>query len=420
MFGLTKINNNAGISMVQTLVAIAMSGGLALGLMQLGRQQSQIQTHTDSTFIMTDAMNQIERLMLDSVSCQMTLAQATGVQINEVTPLPSIKDDENNDVFTAGAELSPHLTLTNILLTRLPNEAASLRIEFQRTSKNAIGGRDIAKTINLSAIYDGAGNLESCSTAQDLAAAQNLQIMCEQMLLGTWNAETQTCENHRICQLEQQIMALTSTGGIDSCGNEWEVVTNQQPFGAGSHTFTFPAQAVPGSLSARIIGGGGGGASAENSKAACGGKAATEVEYSFSNAPLASNCTVTVGGKGQGGQRPGPNTSTSVPGTAGGTSMVNCNGDIASSTGGLGAVTTDVCSNNQNGKPGDSTSFNNSAQAGGAGGVYGGSYGGQDSGAIGSGGGGGAERKISSHGVGSGGDGGDGRVIIFWSQLSQI
>ena len=234
MFLRRVLDSQAGISMVQVMIAAAMMGGLALVMGKLGKNQSKMARGArESTDINTLHAN-LEKILLNSNSCKATISQ-----------IPTLPDDSSTTITEIRSRIDDHPSTPTVVKykTGRDNNIGTIYIEaiqVTRTNINDIrlnfiikklsegkrasyGGKTINKTIDLFGKFVG-NTPVGCYSQMDNAVSTAVKEACEST--GP-NAEIVNgqCMNGRMCDIEKIALAASITGGTTTACNPAETVT---------------------------------------------------------------------------------------------------------------------------------------------------------------------------------------------------
>lgn len=450
--------DNRGFSLVQTLVAVSIMGGLSLGTMTMldtaqkntrrnelrtvaGQVTNQVQDYLNSKEIC--GKNITNAFAMQSISGDSLEGSTNGFFKSHVDSDGNQLVDENGNpvpdfvILEAGVKRPDGLRVENIevFYENIVDFAESDEWDKKGNGRVVIrmsycekGGmncpdearKSIDRAIPLKEIYarvDGANTFQEaiCSSSQD-GILKEAQRMVDEV-------------QRQVCQLAFANAALNGdmTENPD-CGQIVDIKDSEdslEAFSNGSGIFTPPPAmdlkncqfrgVVPGTMRIAISGAGGGGYGSDKNSCGTGGKAGDFLTQSIF-VPMNESCSYTVGEGGDPGHS-GSSVSSASGGETGGTTTFKCGTivDLSVEGGGTGSKN-NGCTYGGAGENSEFYKFYHGEDGGGGRGAKAKEYD-ANPGTLGGGGGGGAEKKGGKSSR-RGGKGGDGAILVTWKEFT--
>lgn len=168
-----QMKNNAGISIVQVILAAGMMGGLAIGLMQLTKQQMAGTSRVEAGYEVAATLQKIRAILSDPVNCKESFLGEVVHSFNSRATASAdriVKKDRSgnfNDNFIVGERYGQGNIKINsygLTFTETPpvTDEAFLIIQFDRG--RAVGkGSIINKKIPLEITADASNKIQTCA-----------------------------------------------------------------------------------------------------------------------------------------------------------------------------------------------------------------------------------------------------------------
>ena len=171
-----------GFSLVASLIAAGMIGGLALLLADISRQQQSTQKTIETNFEVNSLFNFIVRILQDKMACQLTLGTALpivdGRNIDFIRNKNAQSVINTADKYGNGLLQVESMSLQNVRITKPPPSPGTpypegsgeveLKIVFEKLSRAVTGHNKVSKVVPLSVKVVGANNnLQTCRNASD-------------------------------------------------------------------------------------------------------------------------------------------------------------------------------------------------------------------------------------------------------------
>ena len=218
-----KLNDKRGFSLVEVLVATALTTVIMTVMMHIQQNQSKMQKKAETDYEITTVRASIINLLTNRVACTNTMdigALSAGSQI------PSIKNKLNDIVFESGKEVNNLVKIDEIFLSGWDETEradgtfdvdTSLRVNLTRTSKHILGGQKKTVKFPLQLVVDGGKIIKNCFTNIDAIGKDSAALSCEN-IGGTINENSGKCElfmhsSTPTSQLSLLQAACTSTPG---------------------------------------------------------------------------------------------------------------------------------------------------------------------------------------------------------------
>lgn len=150
------LRNAAGISLIEVMAAIAITGGLSLTVSKLLEKQSQGVKQTEAKSENMNIKGLIQDNLNNTTACQYTFSPITAAQWTSLAgsssysvTLPSVKDKLNAIKYsTASTDIAP-LTITSIVLTNYNSGLATGDLVIQSTFKRSSTLTQVVKPIKI-------------------------------------------------------------------------------------------------------------------------------------------------------------------------------------------------------------------------------------------------------------------------------
>jgi hypothetical protein len=254
-----------GFSMVGALLAAAAVAGIALVIAQLGDNSKKIQSSTKASLEVSNTVNNIEKLLLNTKHCSKTF-ENLNLGLGATAPIDEIGRD-NSGVFEPVFRISlpppneviienTSLEIQSMNVIRDATNGNQMQLEVTIFKRNkAASARTITKRFNLEARFDGSNVLQKCFSQLDGAIVS----ACE--ALGGDIQDADCIDTRLECEMRQQFMKWKGVPGTQTiCGETYRlerVTINETSTSPRNHSL--PTTFVEGTFKANILGGGGGG-----------------------------------------------------------------------------------------------------------------------------------------------------------------
>ena len=164
-------NGQSGFSMVASLVAMGIVGGLAVALAELTRQQQEVQKNTETYFEINSLFNLMARTLYDGEACNETLI--VGQPVSDARTINQVKNKDGGVVVQIGNKYGNRLlevvsmTLDNTRINGTSGEV-ELVVELRKLSRAVKGYDRVTRRLSLSVeVASGGINLIKCRHATD-------------------------------------------------------------------------------------------------------------------------------------------------------------------------------------------------------------------------------------------------------------
>ena len=213
----TRLLKHRGFSMLGTLAAAGLMGGLALMLANLTRQQHVTQKKAETGVELTVLSDRVVNVLYDRESCKNTIDGASPP--SSILGGTSFNVDRlrgnGTSVAVSSVLLEKGKTYGNRLLkiasmklkvpsgnTAVNNQLeAKLEVVFERVSRAFTGQKEVTKNFELLLELDGSNSFQGCRSKFDSMALNVKQEICQE-IGGIWNGGTGKCGNvvKKICE----------------------------------------------------------------------------------------------------------------------------------------------------------------------------------------------------------------------------
>ena len=157
---------NGGFSLVGSLVAAGLMGGLALLLANMTKQQHAVQKSTETHFEVNSLLDIMVRTLYNGDACKHTLGD--GVSVTDNRSINFVKNKDGGVVFNTTDNYGNNLlriesmTLKNTAITGTSG-AVDIRVVILKLSKSIKGYKKVVKDLPITfKVAAGSTNLSSC------------------------------------------------------------------------------------------------------------------------------------------------------------------------------------------------------------------------------------------------------------------
>ena len=169
-FNIFAQGGNRGFSIVASIVAAGMIGGLALVLANIIRQQQTMEKVLDTNFEVNSMFNYITEVLKDKKACLFTLRP--NMPVTNGRSIDYIKNQgtgiifNTTDVYGNGLLKIASMTLQNVRISGGSGEV-DLKIIFEKQSRAIKGYNKVSRVVPLSVEVNGSNLLVQCRHAID-------------------------------------------------------------------------------------------------------------------------------------------------------------------------------------------------------------------------------------------------------------
>ena len=178
------------MSIVGSLAAAGMVGGLAMVLAQLTRNQMVAQKVAETGVEITALHGRVVSILSDGEACRHTLG---GKNISPAPTIPVFRNRKGTTVLTAGAAYNRLVRLESAKLINISGTGSTREVDaevtFKRLSKAITGQKSVTRKIPLTLELDAADKIKSCHAPQNYVMKEQI---CTEMG-GTWNTGAKSC-----------------------------------------------------------------------------------------------------------------------------------------------------------------------------------------------------------------------------------
>lgn len=207
-----NLNHNlsqAGFSLIQVLVAFALTSILALQMVRMSSYQIKTSKSAEINLDITLLTNQIALYLSNSLSCTQTFQNVIPTQAHTFASGDGIMNKDGNVVFAVGEKYAGNkLLISEISIEpsasdpiNPPNDLFGIMkvyitINKTGTGENTLGAQSLRKELIIQVLADAqSGVISRCYSLKDESVASMRILTCEQDLGGTWHAAQGKCLN---------------------------------------------------------------------------------------------------------------------------------------------------------------------------------------------------------------------------------
>ncbi len=186
---LTRIlRSQAGVSLVQTILAGSIMAGLGLVVAKLGKDATTNKLNADSSYGILDLTGRIQTLVSNNISCTQSF-NTLSLAPNSSASINTLKTTGNTDIFAVNSYYAENkIQITGMNFRRTP-DASILTVSIKKNPEGKANATSVVinKEFFINAEWTG-NNLTSCSSDitnfMDTVASQALSEACESGSLG--------------------------------------------------------------------------------------------------------------------------------------------------------------------------------------------------------------------------------------------
>ena len=191
------LKSQAGISIVQTLIAAGLMGGLALVMGKLGQNQGKMQQATMISSDLTAFQNNLQKVMLSDAACFQSLSKIDSLGINETKDIPAIVAKDGTTVILSKTKSpSPKLDVVSLQAKRVSESTIEIIYKLsKKNKKNSMGAQDFERKFVIDAQFnDATGKITKCFSHMSNAEVTARELACKDLCDTCWNDTLKHCD----------------------------------------------------------------------------------------------------------------------------------------------------------------------------------------------------------------------------------
>lgn len=232
-----KLSNQLGFSLVSVLVALGLTGVLAVIIMRLGENQSKSTQASLSSSEFLTVSNHLQSKFLKSSYCEDSL-KGKSIAVNSKLEISNLVGRNVNgttsiEYATAQSRKFQGLKISKFELVR-DSSNLFLDVYFERTNKNSYGGKDLKKRIYINPNYETDNKkIKSCYSDLDNMVETARQKSCEDTGFFYDKDHVPACYPKFIRDM------IVVTGSTANCPSGYQPIHNDLNKGAGGDYIYF-------------------------------------------------------------------------------------------------------------------------------------------------------------------------------------
>lgn len=181
--------NQSGFSLVQTMVAVGLTGVLAMVVMKNQETSTNMQQKNNSNQVMAQTTQIVQKLLNDRASCSASLSgKSTGSTIDKLIQA-QVNPADYNAFIPTGILVEENKPLQSGVIVKkmtIINDSGLdyLEVEFNLDPNNKtkmVGGKEIKKRFQLQLAKDGGGVIDTCHSESDNLVQTSAVESCKAM-----------------------------------------------------------------------------------------------------------------------------------------------------------------------------------------------------------------------------------------------
>ena len=182
--------NIRGFSMIGILMAMGMTGALALVLAEMSKQQFQMAKKSESNVELSAVSQNIRRLIYDGAACIQTIGVGTvfadggsAISINAIKNKVGVDSIVRGSTYGNGLIRIHRLFFKDIVVTGTTTKTAEINLQviFKKTSRGITGPNKVVRKYPLSVELDAANGAVRCHSELGAAIATAKKQLCNNL-----------------------------------------------------------------------------------------------------------------------------------------------------------------------------------------------------------------------------------------------